>query len=131
MDDNFTAHVAFEGEYQELYDQAGCMLRLDGENWIKAGVEHPDGVPYVSTVVTRNGRSDWSVMPAPNLAGEHRQAPVSSAVKDYLASSADRTHEEHWRSPLHLIGPSLSHVSERPDLAMRYCEPHAGALSRR
>jgi uncharacterized protein len=79
---DFTGHVTFEGEYQELYDQAGCMLRLDWENWIKAGVEHSDGVANISTVVTRNGRSDWSVMPAPDLSGEQtvRFTRVGEAV---------------------------------------------------
>ena len=34
---DFTADVAFRGDYRELYDQAGLMLRLDERNWIKAG----------------------------------------------------------------------------------------------
>jgi regulation of enolase protein 1 (concanavalin A-like superfamily) len=69
VESDFTAHVTFSGEYRELYDQAGCMLRVDGGTWIKAGVEHSDGMANVSTVVTRSGRSDWSVIGVPGLEG--------------------------------------------------------------
>lgn len=62
---DFRAEVCFRGEYQTLYDQAGLMLRLDAQNWIKAGVEYTDGLQHLSTVVTR-GFSDWSVLPLHN-----------------------------------------------------------------
>jgi regulation of enolase protein 1 (concanavalin A-like superfamily) len=65
---DFTAHVLFEGDYRELYDQAGLMLRLDERHWIKAGVEFVDGRRVLSCVVTRDF-SDWSTVPlieAPN-----------------------------------------------------------------
>ena len=57
------------GEYQELYDQAGIMVRLDEANWLKCGIEYVNGVQQVSAVVTRD-YSDWSVVPMP-------QNPVS------------------------------------------------------
>lgn len=59
---DFTAQVVVRAEYQALYDQAGLMIRLDAERWIKAGVEHTDGLAHLSVVVT-NGYSDWSVVP--------------------------------------------------------------------
>lgn len=65
---DFTAHVAFEGDYRALYDQAGLMLRLDERHWIKAGVEFVEGRRLLSCVVTRE-YSDWSTVPlaeAPN-----------------------------------------------------------------
>lgn len=55
----FTAALAFEGDYRELYDQAGLMLRANAENWIKFGIEWTDGAAHLSCVVTR-GISDWS-----------------------------------------------------------------------
>jgi regulation of enolase protein 1 (concanavalin A-like superfamily) len=64
----FTATLSFEADYQELYDQAGMMLRIDAENWLKLGVEHSDGVTNFSIVVTR-GSSDWSVIPQPLVTG--------------------------------------------------------------
>lgn len=65
----FTATLAFTGEYETLYDQAGLMLRVDPQNWIKAGIELSDGVTNFSVVVTREGRSDWSVCAMPLVSG--------------------------------------------------------------
>lgn len=58
---DFTAEAAVRGDYRVLYDQAGLMLRLDAENWIKAGIEMTGGVAHMSVVVTR-GYSDWSLI---------------------------------------------------------------------
>ncbi len=65
IEGDFTAHVKVTGHYNALYDQAGLMLRLDAENWIKCGVEYVDGQQYASAVVTRD-YSDWSVVTIPN-----------------------------------------------------------------
>lgn len=62
--DDFSALVAFRGDYRELYDQAGVMLRLDASAWIKAGIEFVAGRRMLSVVVTRD-YSDWSTMPQP------------------------------------------------------------------
>lgn len=59
---DFSAIVAIKGKYEELYDQAGLLLRIDERNWIKAGIEYTDGFMHFSVVVT-NGISDWSVIP--------------------------------------------------------------------
>jgi regulation of enolase protein 1 (concanavalin A-like superfamily) len=59
---DFSATASFRGDYRELYDQAGMMLRIDEAHWIKAGIEYTDGLMHFSVVVTR-GVSDWSVIP--------------------------------------------------------------------
>jgi uncharacterized protein len=59
---DFTARVHIEGAYRDQYDQAGLMVRLDEETWLKCGIEYVDGRQLVSAVVTR-GLSDWSVAP--------------------------------------------------------------------
>jgi regulation of enolase protein 1 (concanavalin A-like superfamily) len=59
---DFEASVKVSGEYRELYHQAGLMIRIDEENWIKTGIEYVNGVQQVSAVVTRIV-SDWSVVP--------------------------------------------------------------------
>lgn len=66
--DAFTASLVFDGQYETLYDQAGIMLRIDAENWIKCGIEHSDGMTNFSVVVTR-GNSDWSVIGQPLISG--------------------------------------------------------------
>ena len=60
----FTAQVRIHADFKDLYDQAGLMVRIDEKTWIKVGAEFSDGQPMFSTVLT-NGKSDWSVMPAP------------------------------------------------------------------
>lgn len=61
---NFMAEVKISGEYRDLYDQAGIMVRLDEANWLKCGIEFVQDVQQISAVVTRD-YSDWSVVPLP------------------------------------------------------------------
>ena len=58
---DFTVDVRVDGQYKDLYDQAGLMLRVDEANWIKTGIEFFDDHQHVSAVVTRDF-SDWSVI---------------------------------------------------------------------
>lgn len=57
----FEAKVKISGDYKVRFDQAGMMIRLDHENYIKAGIEYVDGQYNLSTVVTHT-TSDWSVI---------------------------------------------------------------------
>lgn len=63
---DFSATVKVTADYQELYDQAGLMLMVDDETWLKCGIEFTDGAMHFSTVVTRNGFSDWSQLVLPD-----------------------------------------------------------------
>jgi regulation of enolase protein 1 (concanavalin A-like superfamily) len=65
---DFTASAIVNGAYEQLYDQAGLMLMIDERNWVKTGIEYTDGMMHFSVVVTREGLSDWSVIPLPNAA---------------------------------------------------------------
>lgn len=79
---DFSAIVSFDAAYEELYDQAGIMLRIDENNWIKAGIEYSDGVTNFSTVITKKGQSDWSMVPAPGALGvqQIRLSRIKGAV---------------------------------------------------
>jgi uncharacterized protein len=68
---DFSAEVTITGRYEALYDQAGPMLRIDEKRWVKAGIEHTDGLPHFSTVIT-NDRSDWSIVALPFAADSVR-----------------------------------------------------------
>lgn len=57
----FEAKVKITGDYKVRFDQAGMMIRLDHENYIKTGIEFVDGKYNLSTVVTHT-TSDWSVI---------------------------------------------------------------------
>lgn len=58
----FEAKVKVSGDYKTRYDQAGIMIRIDHENYIKAGIEFVDGKYNLSAVVTHK-TSDWSIIP--------------------------------------------------------------------
>lgn len=64
----FGLEVSFRLDFTEQFDQAGLFLRSSPDEWVKAGVEFSDGVPWVGAVVT-HGVSDWSVAPVPEWAG--------------------------------------------------------------
>ena len=57
----FEAKVKVSGDYKARFDQAGMMIRIDHENYIKAGIEYVDEKFNLSTVVTHH-TSDWSVI---------------------------------------------------------------------
>ncbi|MDD6778014.1 MAG: DUF1349 domain-containing protein [Bacteroidales bacterium] len=57
----FEVKVKISGNYTTRFDQSGLMLRIDHENYIKAGIEFVDGKYNLSTVVTHH-TSDWSVI---------------------------------------------------------------------
>lgn len=57
----FEAKVKISADYTARFDQSGLMLRIDHENYIKAGIEFVDGKYNMSTVVTHK-TSDWSVI---------------------------------------------------------------------
>ena len=59
----FTLTVTLRGNFTELYDHAGLMLRASETEWLKFGVEFV-GVLQWSAVMT-HAKSDWSVQPAP------------------------------------------------------------------
>jgi len=57
----FEVKVKISADYKARFDQSGLMLRIDHENYIKAGIEYVDGKFNLSTVVTHK-TSDWSVI---------------------------------------------------------------------
>lgn len=88
---DFTAQITFDGRYEELYDQAGLMLRVDARNWIKLGIEYSDGASNFSVVCTRD-ISDWSVVRVPQMTGPQsvRITRVgAAAIADYLTEAGN------------------------------------------
>ncbi len=57
----FEAKVKVSGDYKVRFDQAGMMIRIDKDNYMKCGIEYVDGKYNISTVVTHN-TSDWSLI---------------------------------------------------------------------
>lgn len=65
---DFVATAEVDGDYTDQYDQAGLMVRLDAERWVKVGAELVDGGIEMSAVFT-HGVSDWSMVPLGILDG--------------------------------------------------------------
>jgi regulation of enolase protein 1 (concanavalin A-like superfamily) len=77
---DFTAELRVRGRYEQLYDQAGIMVRVDARNWVKAGIERSDGQALLSSVLTC-GRSDWATGAYGGDAGDFRiRATVQAGV---------------------------------------------------
>jgi uncharacterized protein len=60
-----TTHVSFRPAHQ--YDQAGLMVRLSADCWLKTSVEYEPGTTNrLGVVVTNAGYSDWSTQEVPS-----------------------------------------------------------------
>lgn len=59
---DFTFTALINGNYATQYDQAGLMVRIDAENWMRCGTEFIDGKRFASVVFTRTW-SDGSTLP--------------------------------------------------------------------
>jgi regulation of enolase protein 1 (concanavalin A-like superfamily) len=60
-----TISMSFTLAPRAQFDQAGIMVLVDENTWVKAGIEFTDGVPRLSCVVTNDGFSDWSTQKWP------------------------------------------------------------------
>jgi regulation of enolase protein 1 (concanavalin A-like superfamily) len=76
----FTAELRVRADFQALYDQAGIMVRVDAQHWVKAGIEFSDGRAMLASVLT-DGRSDWATAPYECDSRDFRmRATVANAV---------------------------------------------------
>jgi uncharacterized protein len=88
-----TTEVEFDPVHQ--YDQAGLMVRVSPECWIKTSVEYePEGPARLGVVVTNGGYSDWSTQDVdPGL--RRVQLRINRSGRDYTV--AFRTPDaERW-----------------------------------
>jgi len=86
--------VSFRADFHERYDQAGVLVRVNSEVWVKAGIEIVDGLPHAAVVATRN-RSDWSLWPVPAWAD--RLITVRATRADESITIHIRVDEEPWQ----------------------------------
>jgi regulation of enolase protein 1 (concanavalin A-like superfamily) len=114
---DFTANVTFVGRYEELYDQAGLMIRHDATHWMKCGIEYTDGARHFSVVVT-NGHSDWSAF---RLDDDFETMSLQVTRNGDALFIQYRTDEmEAWRmARLAYFDPALEDVAVGPAL----CSP--------
>lgn len=118
---DFTAAATIVGKYEELYDQAGVMLRIDARNWIKTGIEFTDGLMHFSVVVTRE-KSDWSVVPL-------HDAKPSDAVHVRLTRHGDAVRVQYaingspWQ-----MARLCPFAADDAQIGVTACSPERGAF---
>jgi regulation of enolase protein 1 (concanavalin A-like superfamily) len=122
----FTAQLRVRGEYQALYDQAGLMVRVDEQRWVKAGIELSDGQAMLSSVLTVE-RSDWATAQYQHDASDFwLRATLAEGVLRLQVSQDGR----HWpllrlapfpRSDTYRVGPMCC-TPERSGLVVRFSE---------
>lgn len=116
----FTAELRVQCDFQALYDQAGIMVRVDAEHWIKAGIEFSDGRAMLSSVLT-NGQSDWATAPYEHDAGDFwMRVTVADGVLRLQASTDGKV----W--PLVRLAPFIIAQSYR--VGPMACTPERGGL---
>ncbi|PYD48529.1 DUF1349 domain-containing protein [Novacetimonas pomaceti] len=127
----FTAQLRIRAEYEKLYDQAGLMVRIDEEHWVKAGIELSDGRAMLSSVLT-DGRSDWATAP---YEGDPKdfwmRATVADGVLRLQVSADGRTWPLVRLAPFpqagsYLVGPMCC-TPERQGLKVRFSDWKLGA----
>jgi uncharacterized protein len=119
---DFSASVQVAADYQALYDQAGLMLWVGTDNWLKTGIEYTDATVHLSTVVTRTGYSDWS------------QQPIDSDARHGIELRLTR-HGETLRVQFRLPGRTWQMIRlttlpmfETVDVGMMCCTPERAGL---
>ena len=123
---DFTAEVRIQARFTTLYDQAGLMVRLAEDQWLKAGIEYADGTMLLSSVLTL-GTSDWATAAWRGDAADfYLRLTVARGVLRLQAS----TDGKHW--PLvrlcsfpvasrYLVGPMCC-TPERAGLQARFTQ---------
>jgi regulation of enolase protein 1 (concanavalin A-like superfamily) len=89
---DFDLTMRVRGSYADQYDQAGAMVRVDEQHWLKSGIEYVDGRVRFSTVVTLV-YSNWTVADLPAGAADLRLllARRGDAVEIRLGVDGDAT----------------------------------------
>lgn len=130
VEGDFTAELRVQADYTHLYDQAGLMVRIDAENWVKTGIERSDGQALLSSVLTV-GRSDWAVGA---LEGESRSIRLRATVAGGVLRLQSSTDGLRWpllrlapfpSAGTYRVGPMCC-TPERSGLKVRFSEFRVG-----
>jgi hypothetical protein len=106
-DCEMTASVDFELNQISQFDQAGLLIFIDNDHWVKSGIEYCDGLARLSVVVCNAGFSDWSTQLWPSSAARlrlHKVLQSSSVVVEAAAIGSD---DFQFVRIAHLGGPGV------------------------
>ena len=120
---DFTMETRIDCQFMHQYDQAGLMVRVSDECWVKTSVEfEPKEDNKLGAVVTNQGYSDWSTQ---NLDSDitNFRLKISRKGSDYkIEYHDDKTSE--WIQ-LRLL---LLFDQEAVQAGIYCCSPKAGGL---
>ncbi len=123
---SFTCQLRIRGAFEQLYDQAGLMVRINERQWVKAGIELSDGRAMLSSVLT-DGRSDWATGPYEADASDFwMRATVDKGVLRLQVSKDGRSWPLVRLCPFpvasrYLVGP-MTCTPEREGLKVRFSD---------
>ena len=93
--DNFTLTTKVRIYPQHQYDQAGLMVRISPDFWIKTSIEfEPDEPNRLGAVVTRYGYSDWSTQDISKQVQEY-QLRIQREGQDFIVEYRPSA-QAHW-----------------------------------
>jgi uncharacterized protein len=115
---NFVLTTQLTAAPRHQYDQAGLMLRLSPDCWLKTSIEHEPDETFdrLGAVVTNHGYSDWSTQPV----GKDRTSVWFRLRAESLAVIVEASFDGHDFQQLR-----VAHLAERrpetPVEAGLYC----------
>lgn len=123
VDGDFVMEAEVSCNFKHQYDQAGLMVRISDQCWMKTAVEfEPDEPNRLGVVVTNQGYSDWSTQ---NVADDFVKFTlrVSREGSDYKIDYFDNISNE-W------IQLRLFHLQDQPavDIGVYACSPKGGGF---
>ncbi len=117
-----TVAVDFDLNPISQFDQAGLLVYVDDNYWVKCGIEYCDGLARLSVVVCNAGFSDWSTQVWSSTSGNpasarlrvHKILQSSSLVIEAAHSGTD---DFHFVRIAHLggVGVVASDATTFPD----------------
>jgi uncharacterized protein len=107
-DFTITTRLAFKPAHQ--YDQAGLMVRLSPDCWLKTSVEYETGAPSkLGAVVTNAGYSDWSTQEFTHHRNE-LTLRITRTGDDYVVEATTDGHTWKQLRMAHLHNPDKTPV---------------------
>jgi len=103
---HYTVTAAFQLDAVSQFDQAGLMIRLSSQHWLKTGIEVVDGLPLLSCVVT-NMYSDWSTQPFAEKAAPKKKKHPAAADASSSSWNAAAVHVPECRIRVHCRGTNF------------------------
>ncbi len=121
---DFVMSVQVRYQPAQQYDQAGLMVRIGPECWIKAAAEYqPGSNSQLGAVVTVNGYSDWSTQDVPADLTDYRLQ--IRREHDTYTVAANFNHSGWMQIRLaHLPTPPGTAI----DCGMYACSPNEGGM---